>query len=747
VLVEEPQVIDATVGLGGPAIIEFSKNGFPNASYALSLLSLTNVDTPYLFVQYGVPRIENDTGIIPGERLDMQTNLRGSPDVGGVDWASLDPILNLDGVFTSSGFAYDFNTQGFASLNFDLEIYPELKRLLEENPRFLLDLTDLELESLQFDFYIFAAVTPMTSAEYVEFQNQRASELRDAVLADPEAPALARQAVADLADFQSFYLASLVEAGVLRPEDLPPSATRITEFNSDLALMLAGLLGDSGATEADIETYFSRIRAWAGETPNAYGGSAPPDRSQYALDTESPTRFEAFTIEVKVPDEFFAISGFGSQGSGQGPDETDLGSLFEEDAEQSPSLRFSGPSGFGEFNTIPVGYDLPFILNFANPSAGDSIRELRIVQQLDPALDVRSFRLGPIEIGDTTLDIAQNRGSFDGEFDFTDTLGYRLQVSAGVDIVERVATWTFRAIDPETGLLVPVGENGVLQPGESATLSFIVKPLESVASGTEVRTRMRAFVDGDAPIESNEVLATIDSVAPVTDLNISKSPAGVYTLDWTAQDDSLGSGVRHFSIFVSGDGLRYSALDLRTTDTRYTFDGSPGSELVFLVLATDNAGNIEAAPEGARLPIFNPGINLGALPQAPPTSLLPFTAASPPSAAISNALFAELIGQIPGQLSGLQLPSYNRIFDPFAASSFARGIDGSNANVGVIGLALDLDGRLWVSGGQGRNELHRLEAGGSPSSEPLVTLDTPIYSLAFDREGNFGPLEVGDSSC
>ncbi|MCB1123273.1 MAG: hypothetical protein KJT03_17085, partial [Verrucomicrobiae bacterium] len=135
-LIEPPKEIDVAIGLGGPDELFLTKSGFDSAFYGVSLQSLTNVDTPYVFIQYGVPRIFNDT-LIPGERLNFQTNLQGQPNVSGVNWADLMGDINQDGVITASGFANDFRAGSFGALTFGVELYPGLKELLEANPRFL----------------------------------------------------------------------------------------------------------------------------------------------------------------------------------------------------------------------------------------------------------------------------------------------------------------------------------------------------------------------------------------------------------------------------------------------------------------------------------------------------------------------------------------------------------------------------------------------------------------------------------
>ena len=68
-----------------------------------------------------------------------------------------------------------------------MTIYPGLRTLLEADPDFLKNLGPFELDDLAFDFYVAAASTPLTSAQYIDFQTTEALKLRDAILADSEA--------------------------------------------------------------------------------------------------------------------------------------------------------------------------------------------------------------------------------------------------------------------------------------------------------------------------------------------------------------------------------------------------------------------------------------------------------------------------------------------------------------------------------------------------------------------------------
>src|SRR5690606_10913341 len=150
---------------------------------------------------------------------------------------------------------------------------------------------------------------------FVSFQRGRAADLREKILSDSAAPQQLVVAAGDATAFENFYLQALAQAGVLRYEDVPPAAGIDAVFNSDVAVMLAGLLAQDGGDEIianstdELATFFDMLRAWANHNPNAFGGSAIPDGSEYDLGLAHETHFEAFRIRVKVPSDFFFFLG------------------------------------------------------------------------------------------------------------------------------------------------------------------------------------------------------------------------------------------------------------------------------------------------------------------------------------------------------------------------------------------------------------------------------------------------------
>src|SRR3546814_6156358 len=87
---------------------------------------------------------------------------------------------------------------------------------------------------------------------------------------------------------------------------------------------------------------------------------------------------------------------------------------------------------------LPAAAELPYSIGFEN-AAGSSryTNEIRIVTQLDPDLDARSFTFGDIRIGDITIDVPDGRSSFQAEYDFVATLGFILRVRAVLNVARK----------------------------------------------------------------------------------------------------------------------------------------------------------------------------------------------------------------------------------------------------------------------------------------------------------------------
>lgn len=822
-LVESALPYDVTVGMGGPSQLNLGDVGV----YGFGIYSLTNVDTPYVHFEFGLPHLENQwADLIPGDLLVFRTNLTGQPDVPDVPWADLDPIVNLDGDLMAPGFTFDLINRGFAGLTFTADVFPQLRTLLEENPKFLEELDDFSLGELAFDFYIRAAATPMTVAEYLEYQRQTAADLRTRILAAPTTlltlaldwqdeldaagnvpddlrasfesrfvtlsetarisvdEAGQRWRITDAGDelsierrdtglevfrptpraltvlagdeesWTELYLASLTDAGLLRPEDEPPGIRLQPEIVSLMSAITAGLLIDSpDLTESPrdeilaagkLAGFFDQVRRWYGHDPNEYGSLSPPDPAAFDLGLSHTTHFASFQVHVGKPGEAAL----------QTAADPNLQDYFGAGGRLSTAIQVAGPQGFvsGSQNIVPVETPLPYAIRFENPSdAENPISRVRILQQLDPHLDVRTFRLGDIRLGDIAVNIPDDRAAFVGDFDLVDQRGIVLRVTAGVDVVSRTAEWLLTAIDPLTGLEVRDPSLGLLFPNrdgtERGTVAYTIEAAPGVATGDEIAASARVIYGSDAPLDTAAVVHTLDAVPPVTTFTVQAAGGNSYSITWSGSDDPTGSGVKDFTLYQSVDGGGYAPVVQRTALTSYVVQAAAGEARTFLVRASDNAGNVEPEPAGVSLPSYNPAINLGSLPSEPALATRTLRRADVPQQPVTNPLFLQALNRVPAAPAATRRPEFTTVYEPFVATAFARYVPESGADIGALSAVPTPDGlAVLVTGGTGRNSLWRFGLSGGTAGTPLATLDVPLYDLAFDAQGQLwattggGPL-------
>jgi 3-methyladenine DNA glycosylase Mpg len=94
----------------------------------------------------------------------------------------------------------------------------------------------------------------------------------------------------------------------------------------------------------------------------------------------------------------------------------------------------------------------------------------------------------------------------------------------------------------------------------------------------------------------------VDAVAPTS--SVAALPAefdtASFTVSWSGSDNPGGSGIASYSVFVSDDGGPFTRWLAATAQTSAVYTGSPGHSYGFYSVATDNAGNVQAAPAGAQ---------------------------------------------------------------------------------------------------------------------------------------------------
>ncbi|MEZ6190658.1 MAG: CARDB domain-containing protein [Phycisphaerales bacterium] len=264
-----------------------------------------------------------------------------------------------------------------------------------------------------------------------------------------------------------------------------------------------------------------------------------------------------------------------------------------------------GPEGFGPEKFVPVNQPLDYTIRFENdPEIADApAQEIVITTPLDDNLDARTFRLGDIQLSETLIDVPDNRAFYQTRIDLTETRGVYVDVFAGINLETNEAFWRFTAIDPGTGELpfdpliglLPVNDdNGV---GEGF-VQYSVRPKAGVVTGDVIDAQATIVFDVNGPIDTPAIFNTIDATAPSSAVTAlpATSPSNAFEVAWSGLDESNGSGIESYDIFVSIDGGAFTLWLGQTTQTTATYTGQAGHTYAFYSVARDNVGNVEQAP-------------------------------------------------------------------------------------------------------------------------------------------------------
>jgi RHS repeat-associated protein len=268
-----------------------------------------------------------------------------------------------------------------------------------------------------------------------------------------------------------------------------------------------------------------------------------------------------------------------------------------------------GPAGSGSQHFVGPNQVLAYTILFENvPTASASAQVVQVTEQLDPKLDWTSFQLTSFSFGGYTVAVPPGLSSYQTHVDARATVGVLVDISAGLDMTTGLLTWTFTSIDPSTGDQ-PSGTSdlGFLPPNTTppmgeGSVSYTIHALASDATGTQIKAVGTVIFDG-SPLVTNMVSNTVDSTAPTS--AVKPLPAvtlgNSVPLSWTGQDDSGGSGIASYDLYVSDNGGPFVLTQADLTTTSTVFTGVAGHRYTFYTLAHDNAGNVQVPPMGAGL--------------------------------------------------------------------------------------------------------------------------------------------------
>lgn len=263
-----------------------------------------------------------------------------------------------------------------------------------------------------------------------------------------------------------------------------------------------------------------------------------------------------------------------------------------------------GYAGFGSQRFVTTQQTLPYTVRFENDPVRATAPALDVVitHQLDTNLDWSTFQLGALGFGDEVIEVPAGVQVFQTTVAYrnADTSPLTVTVDARLDLATGVVTWTFRSIDPATGLSPDAVTAGFLPPNDvthrgEGFVTFTVQPRTNLATGMAVNAQASIVFDTNAPLETNIFTNTIDATAPTSSVQPlpAVSQLTAIPVTWSGTDQPNGSGIASYDIFVAIDNGPWQLWLDNTTQTSSTYLGQLGHTYAFYSVATDNVGLME----------------------------------------------------------------------------------------------------------------------------------------------------------
>ena len=256
------------------------------------------------------------------------------------------------------------------------------------------------------------------------------------------------------------------------------------------------------------------------------------------------------------------------------------------------------------------------------PDATAPAQKILVTDTLDPNLDLDTFELTEIAFADQRIAIPPGLDHYETTLPIT---GQRCQACSptsrpALDRATRTFTLTLQAVDPATGWFPDDPLLGLLYPDDATgrgqgSVSYVVKPLAGLPSGTVIENRATIIFDYNDPIDTPLVHNTLDAGTPTSQVD----PLPATTTDSTVHGLLVGPGRgrrlghRQLRPLRLRRRRRVLPADLRPGPPRPRPPSRvlPGHTYAFYTLARDNVGHVESPASHARRHDDDPGHDHG----------------------------------------------------------------------------------------------------------------------------------------
>jgi hypothetical protein len=264
--------------------------------------------------------------------------------------------------------------------------------------------------------------------------------------------------------------------------------------------------------------------------------------------------------------------------------------------------KISGPNGYEVQQWVAKKDNLGYTIFYENDPdfATAPAQKVVISYTFDNTQNMYSFRLGSFGFGSFYFNVPQNSTSYSNRLDVVDSLGVYVDVTAGINVNENKAFWTFQSIDPLTSLppmdpllgFLPVNDT-LIHNGEGF-VNFTCKPKTSTVTGDSINAKASIVFDINDPLATNTWTNIIDALPPSSTVDTLplNSDSTVIQISFSGSDDPGGCGIKNYALYVSTNNSPF-IMHQEYTDSVGIFTGQEGNNYQFFSIATDNVGNTE----------------------------------------------------------------------------------------------------------------------------------------------------------
>ncbi len=300
-----------------------------------------------------------------------------------------------------------------------------------------------------------------------------------------------------------------------------------------------------------------------------------------------------------------------------------------------------GPAGFGAQGFIQPSGKLPYIIDFENDGSA-AAQNVILNEQLSSNLDWSTFQFGSFGFGPVEVTVPAGLTQYQTTVSYQNLDGSPLNVlvTLNFSVQTGILTATFTSLDPTTGQ-APAGVfDGFLPPNNADEIGqgfvqYLVQVKSGLVTGDAITAQGAVVFDTNDPIATPQITNTVDVGAPSSHVSALPATEGntSFLVQWSGTDDSGGSGVATFDVYVSDNGGTFTLWQSDTAQTSATYSGTNGHTYGFYSVATDNVGNEEqkSAETEAQTQIVAtgpnnaPGLNINGVSRAVRGQTLTFT--------------------------------------------------------------------------------------------------------------------------